>query len=689
MDSLMLKIRKLKIAIKTVQNKRFGAFYKFEPNKLNLIKGNNHSGKTTIVSSLFYALGMEELIGGQNTKALDSILTSVVKDKGEDYSINESVIYLEVENKNNKIITIKRYVTHVDIEPRIAYIYDSSLDTLVDKNYSEITYIHDPGSAQNTLGFYKYLENFIGYSLPKVPSYNGGEVKLYLQIIFNAYFVEQLKGWTDFFASIPSFGVKDPKQRIVEFLLNLDASKFEKDKFRYEEEKERINKKWLEYISQIQIKVEQISAQINIEYLTPISIDKFRDSKFDIYFTNENNQKIVVDDALKNIKKRIKELYTQLKKPNDKENSKRLFQIRKTIQTIARKISKLNQIIDIKNYEMEKLKSDFFNMEEEIRKLTDLKKIETYTNSSDRISKTLNGICPTCEQPIDSSFYSSKIDNIMSVDENKKYLEGQKKVLKVYIDASKEEIEKQKEIVEFLKQEYEERQSIVNYLDKDIALDTNMAVYKEIVDLESKEKFYKKTIKDILIQKEELVSLSKDWKKNEMNKTTFAMSFLDNKKITSLEAYFTRYLYDFGYGSKDFEQIKVSKQKFEKYFPIVKIEGRNEKIRINSSASDFVRSLWAYYISLFEVSRENKGTHIGLFIFDEPAQHAMNESSQKAFLERLAQLKGCQSIVFSSFEDKDNNDLGKEKFKKMIEGIDKSNINIIEIDGYSIKRQNN
>ena len=686
MDSLMLKIRKLKIDIKTVQNKRFGAFYKFEPNKLNLIKGNNHSGKTTIVSSLFYALGMEELIGGQNTKALDSILTSVVKYQGEEYLINESAVYLEVENKSSKIITIKRYIKHVDIQPKIAYIYEKELDELVDENYSNITYIHDGGSAQNQLGFYKYLEEYIGYSLPKVPSYNGGEVKLYLQIIFNAYFVEQLKGWTDFFASIPSFGVKDPKQRIVEFLLNLDASEFEKDKFRYEEEKERINKKWLEYISQVQIKVEQISAQINIEYLTPISIDKFRDSKFDIYFTNENNQKIVVDDALKNIKKRIKELYTQLKKPNDKENSKRLFQIRKTIQTIARKISKLNQIIDIKNYEMEKLKSDFSNMEEEIRKLTDLKKIETYTNSSDRISKTLNGICPTCEQPIDSSFYSSKIDNIMSVDENKKYLEGQKKVLKVYIDASKEEIEKQKEIVEFLKQEYEERQSIVNYLEKDIALDTNMAVYKEIVDLESKEKFYKKTIKDILIQKEELVNLSKEWKKNEMNKITFEMSFLDNEKITFLETYFTRYLYDFGYGSKDFEQIKISKQKFEKYFPVVKIDKRFEKIRINSSASDFVRSLWAYYIGLFEVSRKNKGNHIGLFIFDEPAQHAMDESSQKAFLERLSQLNGCQSIVFSSFEDKDNNDLGKEKFRTMIDGIDKSNIHTIEIDGYSIKK---
>lgn len=69
-------------------------------------------------------------------------------------------------------------------------------------------------------------------------------------------------------------------------------------------------------------------------------------------------------------------------------------------------------------------------------------------------------------------------------------------------------------------------------------------------------------------------------------------------------------------------------------------------MRINSSASDFVRSLWAYYISLFEVSKEKNGNHIGLFIFDRPAQHAMIENSQIAFLERLSKLNDCQSIVF-------------------------------------------
>lgn len=687
MDNIMLKIRKLKIYINTIENKKFGALYEFEPNKLNLIKGNNHSGKTTIVSSLFYALGMEELIGGQNTKALDSILTSIVPYEHKEYKINESVIYLEIENSKNKIITIKRYITHIDIKPKVAYIYESDLNNIMDDSYTEITYLHDGGSAQNKLGFYKYLEKYIGYKLPKVASYNEGkEIPLYLQVIFNAYFIEQLQGWTDFFATTPNFGVKEPKKRIIEFLLNLDASEFEKNKFQYEEEKERIYKKWVEHINLIKSDINQISAQIKMEYNEPISIDKFKDSKFDIYFTDEKNEKITIKDAFHNIQLSLKVLNTKLEKPKDK-NNKRLFQIRKKVQNIARKISKLNQIINMKSSELNSLEKDFNNIEEEIKKLTDLKKIEKYTSETTRISQILKGICPTCEQSINNSFYSSKL-NIMSVGDNKEYLVAQKKVLKVYIEASKNEIEKQKEVIQFLEQEHDEHQGIITYLERDISLNTNMATYKEIVELESKHKFYKKIVKDILLRKKELTTLSEEWKTNEMQKTSYEMSPSDNQKITELEQYFKRYLYDFGYGSKDAAQIHVSKKQFERYLPIVKIDGQDQKIRINSSASDFVRSLWAYYISLFEVSKKYRGSHLGLFIFDEPAQHAMNESSQKEFLERLSQLNGCQSIVFSSFEDKDDNDLGKEKFRDMIENIDKSKINIIEIDRYSIKNYN-
>lgn len=679
----MLKIRKLKIDIETVQNKKFGAFYSFEPNKLNVIKGSNHSGKTTIVSAIFYCLGMEELFGGQNTKALDSILTSVVPFNGLEYQINESSIYLEIENSDKKVITIKRYSRHIDISPKILYIYDLHLKDLKNSSDKIITYIHDSGSAQNSLGFYKYLENYLGYKLPNVPSYKEGkEVKLYLQVIFNSYFVEQLRGWTDFFATIPNFGIKNPRKRIIEFLLNLDASEFEKNKFKYEQEKERIYSKWIGYVESLKQSVEQISANIELEYDKPISIDKFENSKFKIYFINENDERINLYSDITYKKSTLELLNEQIQKPKSKMDEK-LFNIRAKVKKIARKISKINEIIGIKTNELRYSNQELVKVTSEITNLTDLQKIERYIKEDTITSKITKNICPTCQQKIDTSFYS-KIE-VMGITENKEYLSEQKKILSVYIQSIENEIGQQKEIVTFLKSEYSDTQKIIEYLERDIQLNTNMSSYKEIVDLESKIKSHETVQHYSDTIKEELTVLAREWKKNEMAKTSHNMSDNDRAKITLLEKYFKTYLTDFGYGSKEITQINISKKQFEQYFPVVKIDGRDEKIRINSSASDFVRSLWAYYISLFEVSKSKNGNHIGLFIFDEPAQHAMVESDQKVFLERLSKLDRCQSIVFSSFEDKDNSSVGKEKFTNMINNIAKSNIHIIEIKEHSIQ----
>lgn len=676
----MLNIRKLKIDITTLGSKKFGCYYEFEANKLNIIKGTNHSGKTTLVSAIFYGMGMEELLGGQNTKALDSILTSVVPFQKKEYKINESAIYLEIENADNKIITIKRYAKHVDIDPRIAYIYENELDK-IDKESQIIRYLHDGGSAQNPLGFYKYLADYINYNLPLVPSYGDKEMKLYLQVVFNAYFVEQLQGWTDFFATIPNFGTKEPKKRIIEFLLNLEASEFEKDKFNYEVEKERISNKWIQYIANIKSSVEEISANIEIKYVEPISIDQFRDSKFEIFFINNAEEKINFTQAINSIEVKTRELNEEIIKPKDK-NEEKLFEIRSNLKNIARKISKLNEIINIKTNSLKQSENELQKIENEITNLTDLQKFKKYLNDDTITSKIAQGVCPTCHQEVDSSFYS-KIE-VMGVDDNKEYLVAQKKILEVYIKSINKEIEQQKEIILFLAKEHEDTQSIIRYLEKDIVLNTNMATYKEIVNLETKSKLYKKVEKYVYTIKKELNVLASEWKKNEMNKTTFELSFNDNQKIDLVQKYFKKYLFEFGYGSKDSEQIHISKQQFEKYFPVVRIDGKDQKIRINSSASDFVRSLWAYYISLFEVSKKKNGNHVGLFIFDEPAQHAMIESSQVSFLKTLSNLDGCQSIVFSSFEDKENNLEDKEKFENMIRDIDKSRIHIIKIKSYSI-----
>ena len=80
-----------------------------------------------------------------------------------------------------------------------------------------------------------------------------------------------------------------------------------------------------------------------------------------------------------------------------------------------------------------------------------------------------------------------------------------------------------------------------------------------------------------------------------------------------------------------------------------------QSMRINSSASDFVRNIWAYTLAL----RDNGNNHPGLIIFDEPGQHKAKQSSLKALFQKCSEITEKQTIIFSSTEKELDE---KEKF---------------------------
>lgn len=87
-------------------------------------------------------------------------------------------------------------------------------------------------------------------------------------------------------------------------------------------------------------------------------------------------------------------------------------------------------------------------------------------------------------------------------------------------------------------------------------------------------------------------------------------------------------------------------------------------IRFDSSASDFVRSIWAYTCSLYKTSIENNGNHPNLLMFDEPKQQDMSISDFTNFLKELSTYNKAQTLLFASFENSD------ETFIKATEGIE-------------------
>ncbi|PHR73009.1 MAG: hypothetical protein COA66_04215 [Arcobacter sp.] len=673
----MLKINKLKIEIET-KDKNFGREIEFLTNGLTIIKGDNHSGKSTIASAIFYALGMEELLGGKNVVALDSILTSKVPYNSLDLNIITSMVLLEIENSLGDKIVLKRYIKHYEIEPKIIEIKSESSE--------EFYYLHDGGSATNEKGFYNYLEKFLDLSLPVIPKYEGSETKLYLQVIFNAFFIEQVKGWTDFFPAIPNYGIKDAKKRIIEYILDLKTFEYEIERNRYEDTKKDIVLEWDKLVNKIKNKIESVSATILGLPEETMGIDLLSKKQYDIWYKVNNEDSLSIENYLVRLINKKGELDKRINLPKN-DTEKNLLELKEKLKNFLNDLISIDDGLNIKTNELEELKSEELHLTQEITNLTDLLKIKKYTSDQINTNKIFKGLCPTCDNPIAPSVY--KHIKVMGLDDNKKYIKSQKDILSTYIKILKKEIVNEKSYYKQILEEYESDKKIIEYLEKDLLSNSNvpsLANMKELILVEDKIEKANLIKKELIEFSLEIKKVSKLWDINEKSREPFTMNFKDTEKLKLLESSFKLLLRDFKYDSKRDDQVNISKQDFAKYFPVVTIEyNKPQHIKHNSSASDFVRSIWAYLIALYEVSNIRNGNHLGLFLFDEPAQHAMTETSQAALFKTLSKL-GCQSIVFASFENKV--DKNQDKFKEVTKGLNPENYRVISIDDRAIKELN-
>lgn len=159
---------------------------------------------------------------------------------------------------------------------------------------------------------------------------------------------------------------------------------------------------------------------------------------------------------------------------------------------------------------------------------------------------------------------------------------------------------------------------------------------------------------------------------------------------------FRTMLSQFGYSSNSTNQIgfKEDESSSYRYLPIVQIrEGFEEYIRSDSSASDFIRSIWAYYIVLMSIGKN----HPGFIIMDEPCQHSMKESSLKALFKVCAELIDKQTILFCSSQphteelkerketsNSETSNGDQDIIKNIVESLDEDKINFISIDPHAI-----
>lgn len=628
---------------------------------LNLIIGENQVGKSTIINSIFYALGLEPLLGYTNEKALKPSVRDLLKDDEKEIKIYNSYVVLEIENKEKQIITLKRSIKQEEYKKNdMIKVYHNKIEDITSET-KFIEYYLRKDSYIKENGFFNFLEKYLKIKLPKVEKYDENYTKLYFENIFSAFFIEQTIGWSDFLNSSPGFyGIKQHKQKAIEFILGLDTNDIILRKTELKKQKKELEKKW-ELTNQLLKKIMK-------NYFIELSFDYSSYKEF--LKENSKNIKINLVGNLIDINDYIHNLNLQLNEIKAKNISSITIEDNdKIIEEYSEKIRVSQQLITDLQCNENILKKENFELELQLKTTeNEILKIELERQVFKDIERLKNsgsnqGVkfeeCPYCSNNLPLNTFSKDIYT-MNIEENKKFVEEKSKLLQATKQILVRELEFNKNSIESTRKEQNKNINELKILNSELP---KISIQK---DLFYKEFSLNRQLEEIIEAKKNIVenfTLKKDLakkidciEKELENLPDNNISEKTKKIIERFQSKVKEYLKAFDFKSIDIDRIHIP---LNNYFP--KVE--NFDIRLHISASDFIRLQWAYYISLVECSI----LYPKILILDEPGQQNVSMKSIKMLFEKLNESKNIQSIVSYAIDEKTESEVTYFLTKNKIE----------------------
>lgn len=288
---------------------------------------------------------------------------------------------------------------------------------------------------------------------------------------------------------------------------------------------------------------------------------------------------------------------------------------------------------------------------EDLRQYQDTKRLQSF--GSQQGLNLGEGNCPTCHQSItDSLLPQDTLQQVMTVEENIDFIKAQIAVFQTMERDNVRIVAAKRSQVAALREEVSELRERVRSVRTSLISDARLpsiAALQERVNLETRIKRGERTQQEFETLLIRLGETSGSWRDVESRLAALPPGDLtetDENKLKTLERSFRNQLRTYGLSSTSPDTLAVSR---ENYKPIH--EGFD--IEFNNSASDLIRTLWAYYTALLETSVAFGGNHPGLLILDEPRQQSTARQSFGTFLRHLADpsLAAQQVIVATSEED--------------------------------------
>lgn len=632
---------------------------------LTVVRGRNSAGKSTFFNTLLYSLGMEELVGGRDERVLPYGVRDYFIFNGDRHPVLASEVLLEIENREGTVVTLRRAIRHEQRRTKLIEVFLG--DCLTGKSEFSAptpTYVHDGGAAQRDEGFHRYLERFLGLTLPSVPTSSGGETKLYLQTIFAALAVEQKRGWTDYIATIPFYGIREARAKVVEYLLGLGVFGADALRNRLNAESVRIHESWVARVGELQRAAN--AEGFLVQGLAP---------RPDVLF-EQNNIRLVKQEgehetSLPDYRSKLRTEYRELNAAAETYHNSSSEKVVAELDSGGEELRELSFLHEqrttslalhrasLKEYEgllAEALEDLARNAT--VKKLKQLGADMSLDLSADR--------CPTCHQTIADTLLGEAVSGpVMDLDENIAYLKSQRQMLERQIAGERDAIRQLESIVADLARKLAAKRDLLIALRGDISSGAvqSKAIVRRQVQIEAEVDRLAELERLQPQMLDALTALAKQLTLNQHERRSLSSerySTDDQLKIDIFQKNFRANAGSFGYESADIAEIQISLDTLTPVLEQIELreisKRKDSDIKLDSSASDFVRLIWSYLLAVYQTSANDvvKGNHVGVLLFDEPGQHSMRAESQHALLQHLANEQGLQSIVAASFDENES-----------------------------------
>lgn len=659
-----MKIRALKLRIATAQGE-FG--FKFEFSRgLTVIRGSNSSGKSTLYNTLIYGLGMEELIGGKGEKVLNYAVKEYFVQGERRVTVESSEVLVELENASGRSVTLRRAIRDSVRQSKLMEVFEGAhLTEGTELGTPRPTYLFDPGSAQNQAGYFQFLEGFMGYQLPQVPATNGGMTKLYLQTVFAAFAVEQKRGWTDYIANIPFFGIRDARIRVTEFLLGLGVFERQAKRAALDADSVAIDSDWRKAYDTL--RQAAVANGIVVEGLSATVVSVFDPTNV-LLVKSDGKTKVSLLDQVKNLRAEHHELGAKAEAYGKASGAEALQEIEVASSELQR-LSVLHERattnLTLQKAALDELRLLLAEASEDLERNKTALKLRSLGAQME--VEVATDHCPTCHQVVDDTLLLGIVTGPqMDLNTNIEYLDSQRKMLQNQIKGAAEEIRQSEITVADVAARLAATHDYRNSLRGDVS--TGVTESRAIVRRQIQIELELSNLQGFNTQAAALMitfgDIADRLAANQADRRALpkeAYSDSDVMRISLFEKNFRGNASSFGYESAEIADIRISLDTLTPILSELELrEIRRPKVQTSltadSSASDFVRLIWSYLLALYQTSATHgfEGQHPGLLLMDEPGQHSMRSASQRALLQLLIAQRGLQAIVAASFDENES-----------------------------------